>query len=430
MNDNDIDYFKRKARESVTGVGKRTRKQRRAALVDPIRSYRHGSINWRLRTALAVLILAMLTTSKAALAAQTPGVYDLVKDFGADPTGATDSTAAVQSLFSTVGEGEVGLIPQGTYSITSTINVIDQAGARFSGLGPATSGQTIFRWDGPSGGTVFWLDGVETSYFKNFSITSGAGQIGVCMDTDLIPIPGITHISSDNRYDDISCQGSTIAGFRFSHSNAPNDDMHFLTDVSVQCNGGRGISVEGHESKFNLLRNGSFSNCDAGIAIEPFGSLHAWNPKFTNNKIDLLLGGPYDTIALYHPTSVGSKMLLYLLGKSEAPWPVLIENGDFDVSDIQSGENGILILGPGPLLLKNNNFHTSNVAAASTFTVRADTFGTGGGVSSIGNIYPGGSPFIVNGHLVSIGDIFLNDGVGQTSAPIVTGLILSARPGP
>ena len=110
------------------------------------------------------------------------------------------------------------------------------------------------------------------------------------MDTDeIVPIP---HISSDNRYDDISCSGSTIAGFRFSHTNAENDDMHFLTDVSVQCNGGRGISVEGHESKFNLVRNGSFSNCDVGIAIVPFGSLHAWNPRFTNNKIDLHLADP------------------------------------------------------------------------------------------------------------------------------------------
>jgi hypothetical protein len=396
-------------------------------LVYSTRSYRHVSINWRLRALLAVLTLAILTSSKVALAAQTPGVYDLIKDFGADPTGATDSTAAVQSLFSTVGEGEVGLIPQGTYSITSTINVIDQAGARFSGLGPATSGQTIFRWDGPSGGIVFALNGVETSYFRDFSITSGAGQIGVCMDTDLIFIPGVTHISSDNRYDDILCQGSTIAGFRFSHSNAPNNDMHFLTDVSVQCNGGRGISVEGHESKFNLVRNGSFSDCDQAIALEPFGSLHAWNPRFMNNKLDLLLGGPYDTVALYHPTSVGSGQLLVQLGKSEAPYPTLIENGDFDVSNIQPGTNAIYDLGPGPLLLKNNNFHTSNVTAASNFAVVANTFGTGGGVSSIGNIYPGGSPFQDNGHLVSIGDI-LNGGVGQTSAPIVTGLILSARP--
>jgi hypothetical protein len=425
MNDNVIDYFTRKALELVSGHGKTTREQRRAALLDSIRSYRHISINWRLRTLLAVLIFALLTTSKVAVAAQTPGVYDLIKDFGADPSGATDSTAAVQSFFSAVGDGDVGLIPQGIYSITSTINVYGQAGARFSGLGPATSGQTIFRWDGAGGGIVFALNGVETSYFKDFSITSGSGQIGVCMDTDeIFPIP---HISSDNRYDDISCSGSTIAGFRFSHTNPANDDMHFLTDVSVQCNGGSGISVEGHESKFNLVRNGSFSNCDVGIAIVPFGSLHAWNPRFTNNKIDLHLADPFDTIALYHPISVGSQQLLKMDGESEAPWPVLIENGDFDVSNIPAGTNAIQNLGPGPLMLKGNNFHSSSVGAASAFAILNVTFGSGGGLSSMGNVYPGGSPFQGNGHLVSVGDIF-NGGVGQSSAPIVTGLILSARP--
>ena len=245
------------------------------------------------------------------------------------------------------------------------------------------------------------------------------------MDTD--QVPPIPHISSDNRYDDISCQGSTVAGFRFSHTNPANDDMHFLTDVSVQCNGGRGISVEGHESKFNLVRNGSFSNCDEGIAIVPFGSLHAWNPRFANNKIDLHLGSPYDTIALYHAVSVGSRQLLKIDGESEAPWPILIENGDFDVSSIPAGTNAILNLGPGPLMLKSNDFHSSNAGASSTFAIVDVTFGSGGGLSSIGNVYPGGSPFQGNGHLVSIGDMF-NGGVGQTSAPIVTGLILSARP--
>ena len=122
---------------------------------DPIRSYRCTSINRRLRTLIAVLILAMLTTSRSVVAAQAPGVYDLIKDFGADPTGATDSTPAVQSFFSAISNGQVGLIPQGTYSITATINVDNKAGIRVNGFGPATSGQTVFRWDGPTGGIVF-----------------------------------------------------------------------------------------------------------------------------------------------------------------------------------------------------------------------------------------------------------------------------------
>jgi hypothetical protein len=378
-----------------------------------------------LRMLVAVTTLVMLTTSETALAAQTPGVYDLIKDFGADPTGATDSTAAVQSFFNTVGSGQVGLIPQGTYSITSTINVYLKSGFRVNGLAPATSGQTIFRWDGPSGGVVFALNQVQMSYFKDFSITSGAGAIGVCMDTD--NIPPLVQISTDNRYDDISCNGSTIAGFRFSHQSTQNNELHVLTDVSVQCSGGRGLSIENCESKFNLVRNGSFSNCDEGIGVEGAGSFHAWNPRFTNNTIDLHVGSPCDTIALYHAVSVGSGQLVLTDGATGAPWPILVENGDFDVSSIPAGINGIQDLTPGPLVLKNNNFHSSNVTAASNFVVLESTFSPGGGLSSMGNIYPAGSPFQVNGQLVSVGDIF-NGGGAQAPAPIVTGTILTVRP--
>jgi hypothetical protein len=406
-------------------AGSRPLTRRRATLVNFIHRFAYLVTNRRLYALLAVAMFVTFATSETALPAQTPGVYDLILDFGADPTGTSDSTAAVQSFFGAVGNGQVGLIPQGTYSITATINVDNKAGIRISGLGPATTGQTVFRWDGAASGIVFALNAVETSYFKDFSITSGAGQIGVCMDTD--QVPPIPHISSDNRYDDISCNGSTVAGFRFSHSNPPNDDMHFLTDVSVQCSGGRGISVEGHESKYNLVRNSSFSGCDEGIAAVPFGSIHAWNPKFTNNKLDLHLGSPYDPIALYHPISVGSQQLLEVDGESEAPWPILIENGDFDVSNVPAGTSAILDLGPGPLILKGNNFHSSNATASSSFAVVDVTFGSGGGLSSTGNIYPGGSPFQGNGSVVSIGDMF-NGGTNQTPAPIVTGTILSERP--
>lgn len=377
------------------------------------------------RTLLAVTILVTLTTSEAALAAQTPGVYDLVKDFSADPTGATDSTAAVQSFFNAVGSGQVGLIPQGTYSITSTINVYLKIGFRVNGLGPATSGQTIFRWDGPSNGVVFALNQVQSSYLKDFSITSGAGQIGVCMDTDNIA-PSV-QISTNNRYDDISCNGSTIAGFRFSHQSTQNNELHVLTDISAQCSGGTGISIEDMESKFNFVRNGSFSNCDEGIAIDWSGSIHVWNSRFTNNNVDLYLGSPDDTIALYHSTSVGSGQLLLTDGPSGAPWPILVEDGDFDVSNISAGTDAIRVLTPGPLDLNNNNFHTSNAEAASNFAVLTYAFDGGGGLLSMGNIYPNGSPFQGNGHLASVGDIFNSDGV-QIPAPIVTGPILSVRP--
>src|ERR1035437_541809 len=50
---------------------------------------------------------------------ETYGQINLVTDLGADPTGKTDSTAAVQGFVSAINNGFGGVIPPGTYSIAS-----------------------------------------------------------------------------------------------------------------------------------------------------------------------------------------------------------------------------------------------------------------------------------------------------------------------
>src|ERR1700693_3293901 len=54
---------------------------------------------------------------------ETYGEINLVADLGADPTGQTDSTTAVQRSFSAIKNGFGGVVPPGTYSVSSTIEV-------------------------------------------------------------------------------------------------------------------------------------------------------------------------------------------------------------------------------------------------------------------------------------------------------------------
>ena len=71
----------------------------------------------------------------------TTGAPTNILDYGADPTGATDSTAAIQAA---IAAGDCIYCPTGTYLITGQLNV---GGKTFYGDGFA---QTIFETNMPS----------------------------------------------------------------------------------------------------------------------------------------------------------------------------------------------------------------------------------------------------------------------------------------
>lgn len=62
-----------------------------------------------------------MSLTKASYSMITGSVVNVI-DFGADPTGATDSTAAIQAAINSVTNGTV-YFPNGTYSINTTLNI-------------------------------------------------------------------------------------------------------------------------------------------------------------------------------------------------------------------------------------------------------------------------------------------------------------------
>lgn len=96
--------------------------------------------------------------------------YDLVADFGADPTGERDSTAAVQAAVDAPRGGSAGAsgvqihVPPGCYRLTDTIEIDSWSGA-FVGAGsgndptyePGRGSASVFRWDGRAGIPMFRL---------------------------------------------------------------------------------------------------------------------------------------------------------------------------------------------------------------------------------------------------------------------------------
>ena len=62
-----------------------------------------------------------MSLTKASYSMITGAVVNVI-DFGADPTGATDSTVAIQAAINSVTNGTV-YFPNGTYSINTTLNI-------------------------------------------------------------------------------------------------------------------------------------------------------------------------------------------------------------------------------------------------------------------------------------------------------------------
>lgn len=87
-----------------------------------------------------------------------------VKDFGAVGDGVTDDTAAIQAAIDYIESinGGVVQIPQGTFSISSTIEINSSVGVQLIGQGSdgihdggiGATAATEFLWSGPLGGTM------------------------------------------------------------------------------------------------------------------------------------------------------------------------------------------------------------------------------------------------------------------------------------
>ena len=338
---------------------------------------------------------------------ETYGQINLVTDLGADPTGETDSTAAVQGFVSAIKDGFGGVVPPGTYSIASTINISGRNSIRFTGLGGGVMGATIFRWDGASGGTVFSLNGVTDSYFQHFAIEGGAANVGVCF--------ALTNASFD-RFVDVGCEGSSIAAFQFTNALDGTNGFDRVEQFDVSCSGGDGIQILSSASVGHDFVDGAIANCVTGVnAIS--GAFSSENLSFSNNKTDVHLGSQSGSTGLYTPQSVGAGQFLAV--DAADALPIKIEGGQ-----ISAGVNQKVIndAGSGPLVLSNDWFISTSPLANLQILVGQSA--ASGSAVSIGNLYPGSFPVAGQASISSLGDVSASLGL----LPVELGATLVQTP--
>jgi hypothetical protein len=120
-----------------------------------------------------------------------------VLDYGADPTGATDSSAALQAAFNAATNGKSVYIPSGTYTCTSTINVQDCS--EISGYGAtldfsAAVDATRLRIHGSIGSNILLTANANKgSNSVAVSSTAGlaAGDLILISSNQLVPLAAL-----------------------------------------------------------------------------------------------------------------------------------------------------------------------------------------------------------------------------------------------
>ncbi len=101
-------------------------------------------------------------------------IFDLVRDFGADPTAATDATDALQQALDAAreaGGGAVVYLPGGQYKLTRTLQI---TGGDYSLCG--TGFRTILNWAGPLDGEMIRVHQPQGVRLEHFNL-SGPNEV-------------------------------------------------------------------------------------------------------------------------------------------------------------------------------------------------------------------------------------------------------------
>jgi hypothetical protein len=226
-----------------------------------------------------------------------PDWWNVVDDFGADPTGVVDSTEAFQNMFNamcvyggTVKNGlymgYTGYIPNGTYRISGTLLLPSPyTGQPVSGEGVNLWGQdpanVILKWAGESGQTMFASDGCHSSTIGRITL-DGQGVAGVGFQLERNP--NIPLQNTYSRLQDCVIKDVTKGFWQSANSQDVGLDSEFSI---MRCEFYRcseyGIQVTKGEAYNFWIRQSHFEDCGIAIANGPYGGFSVYDSTFVRS---------------------------------------------------------------------------------------------------------------------------------------------------
>ena len=379
-----------------------------------------------------------------------------IMDYGADPTGLTDSSAAIMAAVRAAGVGAPLAVaitggtasgPCGNYSIAQTVTLVSADAMTFKGAG----GCTTFTWTGNSTSPMFLVQGCYRCIIGDFTIYANAAHpllYGIQMANN-----GIGIVSTLTRLEHVRINGGSVltpyltTGLYLGGSVNGNNDQISVEDVLVQgaSHSGYTISTGATQSLDNIFRHCGFQFTTRGVEVLD-GSLKWEDGDGGGSTVaDFDVPGVTgDIISIDYGRFEGSNMFLTTeSGLTAAPMSTYIHhvayagncNGDSDIADLSSGScitpsgNAIVFNRPGTLTLEDSTIGTNapydlticmttaydaTIAGPSTFVVSGTRFGSEHFLTAK-DVFPCGMPSILQGSYIFNANTFAKHVLGDAA---------------
>jgi hypothetical protein len=254
--------------------------------------------------------------------------------------GKADDTVAIQKALAGVRDGSVLYFPPGTYRITAPLTLKNATGARWiGGLIVGSGRDTIWIWDGPSGGTMLVLNGMAYSRFIGLELDGrGKASVGFHYQATQGFQTEVTH-----RH--LAFRGFTNAAVLESHPNQGQAlaETTFENCLFEQCE--RGVAF----LQFNDY-DFTFDGCEfrrCGVAIDcAHGNFYVRNCHFQGSQVVDIRDGSEHCSSIRRCTSAGSRSFV---SRSCSVASLTVQ--DCRVEDWKDPNGAILLSRPPVLLL-------------------------------------------------------------------------------
>jgi hypothetical protein len=217
--------------------------------------------------------------------------------FGADPTGATDSTQAIQAAINSIPAiGGTVYIPSGKFSISNTINIGDgtnSAGSTKNAIKLVGQGITPYMgdgigtelmWTGASGGIMMSFNGTGDGYgLDNIRLNANSSAAN-CINIYSVRLSSFTNFSLQNFTSvGLGLYTRTGSGVKYSSGNIFNN---FIITSSVSAsNNVIGIDIAGDYSNNNDWHRNTFIDGIVQIQKQSSNTAYAGYFKFADHNV-------------------------------------------------------------------------------------------------------------------------------------------------
>jgi len=217
-----------------------------------------------------------------------PSWINLKQVYHATGDGIQDDTKAIQTALDELSDGKhssVLYIPKGTYRITATLTMKSVIGIAIIGEDPLT---TIIKWDGPSNGKMFLLNGVSYSEYGRLTWDgNNEAAVAVAHEWDR----KVKYANSGSaHYDEIFKN----VGTGLKSGNNMDAEFSIRRCRFYNCSS-TGISLQGWNALDWWVWDCYFDKCHAGISNNlpenGAGNFHVYRSIFKNSTYaDISLG--------------------------------------------------------------------------------------------------------------------------------------------